>query len=170
MYMNAFLFYDGLSTFCSLQILSSLRIILTLPPLSSTSNKAIRDIHRQVSSGVLELLQAHSSDLHTPSEWSVIFSVMEFAGAGLMVYEKKEDIPSSSPVATEIVTTETGMQGVGVTPEPSVHIEHNSIDTDWVWVEEMHLAQLILPNSFDLLSTEPLPIHDPQVSCTSIHM
>ena len=94
---------------------------------------------------------------------------MEFAGAGLIVYEKKEDIPSSTPVAMEMVATETGMQGSGVTTEPSVHPEHNNIDTDWVWVEEAHLAQLILPNSFDLLSKAPLPIHDPQVSHKNIH-
>lgn len=133
--------------------------------MSSTSSKSIRDIHRQVASGLLELLQAHSSDLHTPNEWSIIFIVMEFAGAGLNVYEKQEDTPSSTPIAMETVATETGMQGGGVTMEPSDHSEHHSIDTDWVWVEETHFTQLILPNSFDLLSKEePLPIHDPQVS------
>ena len=165
------------STFCLFQLLSSLRVILTLPPLTSTtasSHKPIREILRQVASGLLELLQAHSSDLHAPNEWSVVFSVMEFAGTGLTLYEKKEDIVSASTsIATvnlETVSVDTGYQeggggggGIAMVTEGSCEAGEDGIQSDWVWVEEAWHHQLILPNSFDLLSKESIPIHDPQV-------
>ena len=100
---------------------------------------------------------------------------MEFAGTGLIVYEKKEDIVSaSSSLATvnlETVSVDTGYQegggSVAVVTEGSsvLHCEGGEaeIQSDWVWVEEAWHHQLILPNSFDLLSKESLPIHDPQV-------
>ena len=147
-----------------LQLLSSLQVILTLPPLSSTSHKAIRDIHRQVANGVLELLQAHSSDLQSPSEWSIVFSVLEFAGTGLVLYEKREDIPTSTPVAMETVSMDTGVHCSVATSDSCVHSEDAGIQSDWVWVEEKWHPQIILPNLFDLLSDEKIPIHDPQVS------
>ena len=147
---------------CSLQLLTSLQVILTLPPLSS--HKAIRDIHRQVANGVLELLQAHSSDLQSPSEWSIVFSVLEFAGTGLVLYEKREDIPTSTAVATETVSMDTGVHGSVATLDSHVHSEDTGIQSDWVWVEETWHPQIILPNLFDLLSDEKIPIHDPQVS------
>ena len=168
-------------------------MILTLPPLTSTapsSHKHTRDILRQVASGLLELLQAHSSDLHTASEWSVVFSVMEFASTGLVLYERKEEevvvsaANSSSTLATvnnlETVSVDTGYRegggggGVAMVTEgmPSEAGEagkgggggEDGITSDWVWVEEAWHHQLVLPNSFDLLSKESIPVHDPQVS------
>ena len=132
---HAYVLIVILSTLCVFfQLLSSLRVILTLPPLTSTttSHKAIRDIHRQVASGLLELLQAHSSDLHTPNEWSVVFSVMEFAGTGLILYENKEDIASSSPINLETVSVDTGFQdgSVVATESSSVPCEEDGIQSD----------------------------------------
>ena len=143
----------------SLQLLSSLRVILTLPPLSLSSPKAIRDIHRQVASGLLELLQAHSSDLQTAGEWSVVFSILEFAGSGLILYGNKKDIPSSTPVAMETIPMDTAVHVTDV----SGHSGDAGIQSDWVWIEESWHPQIILPNSFDLLLNERIPIHDPQV-------
>ena len=150
-----------------LQLLSSLRVILSLPPLSSASHKSIRDIYRQVASGMLELLQAHSSDLQTCSEWSIIFSVMEFAGSGLSLYTSKEDahVVPSSHVSLEGVSMDTRVEGVGVASETAeCSPEEGDIQSDWVWVEEAWHAQLILPNSFDLISKELIPVFDSQVS------
>ena len=159
--------YDIVYCLYLFQLLSSLRVIQTLPPLTSTttSHKTIRDIHKQVASGLLELLQAHSSDLHTPNEWSVVFSVMEFAGTGLILYENKEDIASSSPINLEMISVDTGFQdgSVVATESCSIPCEDDGIQSDWVWVEEVCHHQIILPNSFDLLSEESIPIHDPQV-------
>ena len=104
---------------------------------------------------------------------------MEFAGTGLILYEKKEEmIASASSLATSVnmesVSVDTGYQegggGVTMVTEGSlVQCEageggEDGIQSDWVWVEEAWHHQLILPNSFDLLSKESIPIHDPQVS------
>ena len=107
----------------------------------------------------------------------MVFSIMEFAGTGLILYEKKEEIVSASSLATvnlETVSVDTGFQEGGggvivVTEGSSVHCEageggKDGIQSDWVWVEEAWHHQLILPNLFDLLSKESIPIHDPQVS------
>lgn len=107
----------------------------------------------------------------------MVFSIMEFAGTGLILYEKKEEIVSASSLATvnlETVSVDTGFQEGGggvivVTEGSSVHCEageggEDGIQSDWVWVEEAWHHQLILPNLFDLLSKESIPIHDPQVS------
>ena len=103
-----------------------------------------------------------------------MFSVMEFAGTGLTLYEKKDDLVSASDsIATanlETVSVDTGYQegGGGVTMVTEGSCEagdggEDGIQSDWVWVEEAWHHQLILPNSFDLLSKESIPIHDPQV-------
>ena len=91
---------------------------------------------------------------------------MEFAGAGLILYEKRDTIP----VVMEMVTVETGVQGVGVNPDQSVHSENSFTESDWVWVEEAWHPQLILPNSFDLLSDKSFPMHDSQVSCACVKL
>ena len=116
-----------------------------------------------------------------------MFSVMEFASTGLVLYERKEEeavvsAANSSSLATvnnlETVSMDTGYRegggGVAVVTEgvPSEAGEagkgggggEDRITSDWVWVEEAWHHQLILPNSFDLLSKESIPIHDPQVS------
>jgi hypothetical protein len=156
----------------------------------------MREILRQIASGLLELLQAHSSDLHATSEWSVVFSVMEFAGVGLVLYERKEEeeevISSASANSAslanvnnlETVSVDTGYQegggsGVAMVTDGSSVVPSEAgegecvgvggengigIQSDWVWVEEAWHHQLVLPNSFDLLSKESIPIHDPQVS------
>lgn len=119
----------------------------------------------------------------------MVFSVMEFAGTGLILYERKEEevvsAANSSSLATvnslETVSVDTGYQeggggGVAMVTEGSSVVtsdageagegsrEVDGITSDWVWVEEAWHHQLILPNSFDLLSEESIPIHDPQVS------
>ena len=101
---------------------------------------------------------------------------------GLILYEKKEEIISASSLATvnlETVSVDTGYQEGGggvtvVTEGSSMHCEagedgEDGIQSDWVWVEEAWHHQLILPNSFDLLSKESIPIHDPQVSKLVMH-
>ena len=122
----------------------------------------------------------------------MVFSVMEFASTGLVLYERKEEeavvsaANSSSTLATvnnlETVSVDTGYRegggggGVAMVPEgiPSEAGEtgkgggggggEDGITSDWVWVEEAWHHQLVLPNSFDLLSKESIPVHDPQVS------
>ena len=99
---------------------------------------------------------------------------MEFSGTGLILYEKKEEMIASTSSATtinlETVSVDTGYQDGGgvavVTEGSSLQCEggEDGIQSDWVWVEEAWHHQLILPNSFDLLSKESIPIHDPQVS------
>ena len=119
----------------------------------------------------------------------MVFSVMEFASTGLVLYERKEEevvvsaANNSSSLATvnnlETVSVDTGYRegggGVAMVTE-GVASEageagkgggdggEDGITSDWVWVEEAWHHQLILPNSFDLLSKESIPVHDPQVS------
>ena len=101
----------------------------------------------------------------------MVFSIMGFIGTGLVLYERNEVTPSSSSVAMEMVSMDTKEQGVGVSSEPSVHSEDSGIQSDWIWIEETWHPQVILSNSFDLLSEEPVPIHEPQVSYhTRTHM
>ena len=90
---------------------------------------------------------------------------MEFAGTGLILYENKEEIASSAPVNLETISVDTGFQdgSIVATESSSVQCEEDGIQSDWVWVEETWHQQVILPNSFDLLSEESIPIHDPQV-------
>ena len=90
---------------------------------------------------------------------------MEFAGTGLILYKNKEEIASSAPVNLETISVDTGFQdgSIVATESSSVQCEEDGIQSDWVWVEETWHQQVILPNSFDLLSEESIPIHDPQV-------
>ena len=122
----------------------------------------------------------------------MVFSVMEFASTGLVLYERKEEkvvvsaANFSSTLATvnnlETVSVDTGYRegggggGVAMVTEgvPSEAGEagkgsgggggEDGITSDWVWVEEAWHHQLVLPNLFDLLSKESIPVHDPQVS------
>ena len=111
-----------------------------------------------------DFFKVRASDLRTPSEWAVVFSIMGLIGTGLVLYERNEVTPSSSIVAMEMVPMDTKEQ---VSSEPSVHSEDSGIQSDWIRIEKTWHPQVILSNSFDLLSEEPVPIHEPCLLYTS---
>ena len=90
-----------------------------------------------------------------------------------MLYMNKEEpqvhAPSSSQVSLENASTDSQTERVGVASESAEYSqEEGDIHSDWVLVEEAWHPQLILPNSFDLLSKDLIPVCDPQVSINNI--
>ena len=40
----------------------------------------MKEIHKQVSNGITELIHSHAGTIKTPHDWSIFFTVLEYAG------------------------------------------------------------------------------------------
>ena len=68
----------GIPSIClTLQILSSLRVLLTLPPMGTPVK-----LLRQISNGLHEIVQSNSGHISSTSDWSILIAVMESCSAG----------------------------------------------------------------------------------------
>ena len=63
--------------FFALQILSSLRVLLTLSPMDTPIK-----LLRQISNGLHEIVQSNSGHISSTSDWSILISVMKACSAG----------------------------------------------------------------------------------------
>ena len=66
-----------LSNCSTLQILSSLRVLLTLPPMDTPVK-----LLRQISNGLHEIVQSNSGHISSTSDWSILIAVMEACSTG----------------------------------------------------------------------------------------
>ncbi len=125
------------------QLLSSLKVLLSLPP--PTSSTLSQDLHKQAANGITELVQARASLITQRSDWSILFTIIEYIGLGISPEQ------SSNVVAVE--TTEPSH-------DDTLQSDSSVIETqkDWVVVTDTPTI-----NSFDLFSEPVLPVHEPQV-------
>ncbi|XP_064404547.1 Golgi-specific brefeldin A-resistance guanine nucleotide exchange factor 1-like isoform X2 [Halichondria panicea] len=124
------------------QLLSSLKVLLSLPP--PTSSTLSQDLHKQAANGITELVQARASLITQRSDWSILFTIIEYIGLGISPEQ------SSNVVAVE--TTEPSH-------DDTLQSDSSVIETqkDWVVVTDTPTI-----NSFDLFTEPVLPVHEPQ--------
>ena len=139
----------------------------------------MKEIHKQASNGVTELIHSHAGTIKTPHDWSVFFTILEYTGTGLSQFSPQ------GQVTMETVTMETGTQEVGVATTATEEIDFEARDeertdssthqlaSDWVWISEPEGAQRpsISLNQFDLLIEEAMPVHEPHAffkSCETL--
>lgn len=60
-------------------MLQSLNVILLL------NTDALRVVGRQIAYGMYELLKMCAANIHTRDDWTLIFSILEYVGAGIVV-------------------------------------------------------------------------------------
>ena len=168
------------------QLLSSLRVLLTLPPPTLAH---LRDIHKQMANGIAELVHSHAGTIKSPLEWSILFTVLEYCGSGLSQYGHRT---TPGHVAMETMpNTHDQEVGVAMTSEeittdyPSAESCDSSdqsdsanivvpVPPDWVWVSDVERIQrpvMSSLNRFDLLVEETLPVHEPHAffkSCEAL--
>ena len=103
------------------QLLSSLRVLLTLPPPTTPHMK---EIHKQVSNGVTELIHSHAGAIKTPHDWSIFFTILEYTGTGLSQYTPQ------GHVTIETVTMETASHEMGVATTAAEEIDFEARDEE----------------------------------------
>lgn len=59
-------------------MLQSLNVILLL------NADALRVVGRQIAFGMYELLKMCAANIHTRDDWTLIFSILEYVGAGIV--------------------------------------------------------------------------------------
>ncbi len=111
------------------------------PPTSSTLSQ---NLHKQAANGITELVQARASLITQQSDWSILFTIIEYIGLGISPKQ------SSNVVAVE---TETSHDG-----PPQSDSSVTETQKDWVVVTNTPTI-----NSFDLFTEPVLPVHELQV-------
>ena len=139
------------------QLLSSLRVLLTLPP--PTPSTPSQDLYKQAANGIAELAQARASLITTPSDWSILFAVIEYIGLGLSPEHSKH--LSQVPIET---TADSADGGVSHDSDQSSDLPVSEVQNDWVLVTET-----VAVSTFDLLTDKVLPTHEPQVRSDIVH-
>lgn len=59
--------------------MQSLNILLLL------NTRALQVVGRQIAFGMYELLKMCAANIHTKNDWTLIFSILEYVGAGIVV-------------------------------------------------------------------------------------
>ena len=125
------------------QVLSSLRVLLSLPP--PTPSTPSQDLHKQAANGIAELVQARASLITQQSDWSILFTIIEYIGLGISPEQ------SSNVVAME--TTEED-------PDGTLQSDSSVTETQ---KDLVIVTKIPTINSFDLFAEPVLPVHEPQV-------
>ena len=125
------------------QVLSSLRVLLSLPP--PTPSTPSQDLHKQAANGIAELVQARASLITQQSDWSILFTIIECIGLGISPEQ------SSNVVAME--TTEED-------PDGTLQSDSSVTETQ---KDLVIVTKIPTINSFDLFAEPVLPVHEPQV-------
>lgn len=163
-------------------MLLSLRVLLTLPP---PTNNQLRDVHKQVANGVADLVNSHAPTIKSPHDWSIIFTMLEYAGSGISNYDVSETMPlggvamETSEGVEPAQEVEVTSLPLGETPNTNETVESHDgikesdwsnmsaeIRANWVWVSSTEPIQKPVNaslNSFDLLIQATIPVHEPQV-------
>ena len=153
-----------------LQLLSSLGVLLTLPPPATDhtpkdgTDHTPRDVFLQMASGLAQLALAHTASIKERRDWTIFFTLLEFAGTGLSLL--------STPVATETSSHDEIEEdpAVGATANEScdgeVKSDSSILDVvalvpEWTRVLESEETRS-LQNSFDVLTEGGSPSHEPQ--------
>lgn len=104
-------------------VLQSLRMLLLLK--SSTLNR----ISRQISFGLYELLKTSAQNIHTNTDWTIIFTLLECVGAGAQ---------PPKPIAGENNQVEQGTRSDG---ENSTHSDEDGVTTERGYTSDSELAK-----------------------------
>ncbi|GAB0087888.1 Golgi-specific brefeldin A-resistance guanine nucleotide exchange factor 1 [Sergentomyia squamirostris] len=97
-------------------VLQSLKTILALKP------KVIFRISKQISTGVYELLKTSAQNIHTETDWAIIFTLLECVGAGAVVAEYEEATLANGTKSDGALSSEddSGLPDRGYTSDSEV--------------------------------------------------
>lgn len=104
-------------------VIQSLRMLLLLK--SSTLNR----ISRQISFGLYELLKTSAQNIHTNTDWTIIFTLLECVGAGAQ---------PPKPIAGENSQAEQGTRSDGENPTNS---DEDDISADRGYTSDSELTK-----------------------------
>ncbi len=125
---------------------------MSLPP--PTHHTPSQDLHKQAANGIAELVQARASLITQQSDWSILFTIIEFIGLGI-----------SSTQSNDMITMETATEDT--TDSPRSHDSVLQSDSSEMQKEFVAVMETPVTSSFDLFTEPVLPVHEPQVSvCT----
>lgn len=146
-------------------ILQSLKIFLRLKP------KILLQISMQVAVGMYELLKTSAQNIHSESDWSIVFSILECVGAGAIAADSQElqagtksdgalssedelDVPERGYISdSEITSRNNQVQSPQISPQGDA----------WIIVDkpaDLHESKS-LPNNNTIIYTCKLTEHSP---------
>ena len=153
-----------------MQLLSSLRVLLTLPP--PTSHPHLLTTHNQIANGIGELVHSQANNIKLPHDWSILFSMLECVGTGrmqtpnitgvTMETERNLDVEEGE-VPDSTVDNESDQSNSR--SHPSVALSDSTIK-EYVWISGEERAQkpvISSLNQFDLLVEESIRPHTPRI-------
>lgn len=105
-------------------VVQSLRMLLLL------KSTTLFRISRQISFGLYELLKTSAQNIHTSTDWSIIFTLLECVGAGAQ--------PPKPVVAEEGQVDKGGARSEGESP---VNSEEETIKSDRGYTSDSELAK-----------------------------
>lgn len=122
-------------------VLQSLRMLLLLK--SSTLNR----ISRQISFGLYELLKTSAQNIHTNTDWTIIFTLLECVGAGAQ---------PPKPIAGDSNQVDQGTRSDGENPTNS---DEEEITTDRGYTSDSELTKS--PKHIDHRAYSPVMANSP---------
>ena len=151
------------------QLLTSLRVLLTLPPPTTSTHS--QDLHKQTANGISELVQSRAAMITSQSDWLVLFAILEYVGLGISreqpqvametAVETKLGVSGTEEDAPVGLATNEGTESCDGELQSDSSVPNPDIQLGWVVIPERDLWNEI--NSFDLFSEQALPVHEPQV-------
>ena len=153
----------------SMQLLSSLRVLLTLPP--PTSHPHLLTTHKQIANGIGELVHLQANNIKLPHDWSTLLSMLECVGTGRM---QAQNIGSVTMEMERNLDTEEGEVPDSTVDDSNQSnsrshqtvVPSDSTIKDYVWISGEERAQkpvLSSLNQFDLLVEESIRPHTPRI-------
>ena len=155
-----------LSICFSLQILSSLRVLLTLPPMDTPIK-----LLRQISNGLHEIVQSNSGHISSTSDWSILIAVMEACSAGARHLPR---LMSDGPTPFRDSPAPKGTETVDSIPMAGSESEMSAVsrmaELDQFLSTPQDFSTLLIPadgkeqkstNNFDVWPFEMLKWNDP---------
>jgi len=100
------------------QVLQSLKILLYLRPA------AVIQLSQQLSFGLHEILKTTAANIHSSEEWTIIFTVLEYIGAGKLPPTLATSLPTSLTNTTSSLSTSI-KTGTGKETSLSSTLQHS---------------------------------------------
>ncbi|KAL4088566.1 hypothetical protein QTP88_023655 [Uroleucon formosanum] len=115
----------------SSMVLQSLNVLLLL------NKDALQIVGRQIAFGMYELLKMCAANIHTRDDWTLIFSILEYVGAGIVVSKSNNTDNRSDNEVTNVSDSndDSGLdvKSVNNTSTPSSSPPDNK--SDWLKIE-----------------------------------
>ena len=150
----------------ALQILSSLRVLLTLSPMDTPIK-----LLRQISNGLHEIVQSNSGHISSTSDWSILIAVIEACSAGARHLPR---LMSDGPAPLRDSPTSKGSSTADATHMSSSESEMSAVsrmaELDQFLSTPQDFSAILVPaeakeqkatNNFDVWPFETLKWNDP---------